>query len=85
MKTARYDYAFLFESIQNWSTNVTLISYPQSSSEHFTIAIDDQALSISGLSNVPSISADLLDLALAIHAVDRLIKKKSRCSPFISY
>jgi 7-cyano-7-deazaguanine synthase in queuosine biosynthesis len=75
MKTIRYDYSFLFQSIQNWSTKVTLISYPRSNPEHFTIAIDDQALSISGLSSLPSISADLLDLALAIHAVDRLIKR----------
>ncbi len=75
MKTIKYDYTFLFEPVQNWSTKVTVTNHLSNSRQHFTIALDDQALSINGLASVPSISADLLDLALAIHAVDRLIKR----------
>jgi len=77
MKTARLDYTFLFESIQNQNTQVTLLTHPKDKRDCFTISINDNSLSTNWLSTVPSISADLLDLAIAIHAVDRLIKRST--------
>jgi len=77
MKTARLDYTFLFEPIQNYSTQVTLLTHSKSKRDCFTISIDDNSLSTNWLSTVPSISTDLLDLAIAIHAVDRLIKRST--------
>ncbi|NOH01693.1 MAG: hypothetical protein HND47_06910 [Chloroflexi bacterium] len=77
MKTARLDYTFLFEPIQNHSTNVTLLTHPKDKRDCFTISINDNSLSTNWLSTVPSISADLLDLAIAIHAADRLIKRSA--------
>ena len=75
MKATEFDYTFVFEPIQNQSTQVTLLTHLEDKRDYFTVSINDNALSINGLSTVPSISADLLDLAIAIHAVDRLIKR----------
>jgi hypothetical protein len=77
MKTAMPDYTFLFEPIQNYNTQVTLVTHSKAKRDCFDISIDDNSLSTNWLSTVPSISADLLDLAIAIHAVDRLIKRST--------
>jgi len=77
MKTALPDYTFLFEPIQNYNTQVTLVTHSKAKRDSFTISINDNSLSTNWLSTVPSISADLLDLAIAIHAVDRLIKRSA--------
>ncbi len=77
MKTTKYDYTFLFESIQNRSTQVTLLTHQQNKKDSFTVSINDKSLLINGLPTVPSISADLLDLAIAVHAADRLIKRNT--------
>lgn len=74
MKNARFDYTFVFEPIQNRNTQVALID-SQNNRKEFNILINDSSLAIYEPSTIPSISADLLDLAIAIHAVDRLIKR----------
>lgn len=80
MKNPEFDYSFLFEPIQNHNTQVTLLSHQENKRDYFTVFINDSSLSINGLSIVPSISADLLDLALAIHVIDRLIKRRNERS-----
>jgi 7-cyano-7-deazaguanine synthase in queuosine biosynthesis len=75
MKAHEFDYTFSFEPIQNQSTQVTQYTHLKDKRDLFTVSINDRALSINGLSTVPSLSADLLDLAIAIHAIDRLIKR----------
>jgi 7-cyano-7-deazaguanine synthase in queuosine biosynthesis len=76
MKALEFDYAFSFEPIQKKSTQVTLFAPLKEKHYQFTVSINDKDLSINGRPTVPSLSADLLDLAIAIHAVDRLIKRR---------
>ena len=80
MKTTEFDYTFAFVPIQNKSTQVTLLTHREDKRDYFTISIDDSALSINGLPTVPSICADLLDLAIAIHVADRLIRRQKDVS-----
>lgn len=78
MRKFEFDFTFLFEPIQNRGTQVTLVSHHlKGKQDIFNVSINDDALSINGFSVVPSISADLLDIAVAIHAVDRLIKRNT--------
>jgi hypothetical protein len=75
MKSTEFDYTFSFSPIQNQYTQVDLFNHMDHRQDSFNIMIDDTSLSIHGFPNVPSLSADLIDLAIAIHAVDRLIKR----------
>ncbi len=77
MNIRNFDYSFSFNSIQNQYTQVRMESHANGNNDHFSIFINDNALSINGLPIVPSISADLIDLAIAIHATDRLIKRRT--------
>lgn len=80
MKKAEFDYTFSFNPIQNEYTQVTMLNHIDGRQDSFNIMIDDTALAIQGFPNVPSLSADLIDLAIAIHAVDRLIKRRDNKS-----
>ncbi|MBN2119267.1 MAG: 7-cyano-7-deazaguanine synthase [Anaerolineales bacterium] len=80
MKNFKFDYTFSFSPIQNQYTQVMMFDHLSDRQDSFSILIDDSALSVDGFSNVPSYSADLVDLAIAIHAVDRLIKRQGNKS-----
>src|SRR5688500_8466574 len=80
MKLAGFDYTFLFQPIQNHSTSVGLINHSEDRRDFFTVSMDDNSLPLSTFPIVSSINADLLDLALAIHAADRLIKRGKEVS-----
>ncbi|MBL7161570.1 MAG: hypothetical protein ISS57_03115 [Anaerolineales bacterium] len=70
------DYSFFFEPVQNQYNKVRFRDHSDGSLLDFEVCLDDSQLRIDGLDTVPSISADLLDLAMAIHAVDRLVKRQ---------
>ena len=80
MNTNEFDYTFSFGPIQNQNTQVLMFNHLEEKNEYFSISINDKDLSINGLSTVPSVSSDLIDLAIAIHAVDRLIKRRKDTS-----
>ncbi len=82
MKSNRFDYIFKFQSIQNKNTQVEVLNAKKNEQGFFSLFIDDKELSIAGLSIVSSINADILDLAIAIHAVDRIIKREHEISSF---
>lgn len=76
MKITKLDYTFSFSAFQNQYTKVDVFNHRDGVQNSFNIMVDDNALSINGFPGVPSLSADLIDLAIAIHAVDRLIKRQ---------
>ena len=76
MKSTEFDYTFSFEPIQHSNTYVRLLNHIDGKCDDFVVSLQDNSLSIDGLATVPSISADLIDLAIAIHAVDRLIERR---------
>lgn len=80
MKISNFDYIFKFQSIQNKNTQVHVLDANQNKQNHFSLFIEDKELSIAGLPTVSSINADILDLAIAIHAVDRIAKRKQEKS-----
>ena len=76
MQLPKLDYTFSFGSIQSQNIQVTQTNHSMNNeSDGFTITLHDNTLWINGFSPRASISADLLDLAVAIHAVDRLIER----------
>jgi len=77
MKTIEFNYTFSFSPIQNQYTQVTMFDHLNSVQSNFDILINDSELLIDGCLYVPSFSADLIDLAIAIHAVDRLIMRRA--------
>jgi hypothetical protein len=78
------DYSFWFEPIQNKFNKVKIVDHAMKNQSYFDICLNDFDLWVEGLDTVPSISADLLDLAVAIHAVDRIIERRKN-SPYSFY
>lgn len=76
MRYPEFDYTFSFGPIQSQKARVTQINHLLNDKvENFAIDIQDSSLWLNGFSPNSSISADLLDLAVAIHAVDRLVDR----------
>src|SRR5688572_7740799 len=75
MKSPKSDYTFSFGPIQSQKTQVAQNDHLKGKSDNFTIDIQDGPLWAYGFSSNSSISADLLDLAVAIHAIDRLVER----------
>lgn len=81
MQSPEFDYVFSFDPIQSHNTQVTLFDYSKNNvPESFIVMLEDSALWVKGFSPDSSVSADLLDLAVAVHAVDRLIERPTNKS-----
>lgn len=70
------DYSFWFDPIQNQYNKARFLNHSTKTLSEFDVRLDDISLCINGLSTLPSISADLLDLAVVIHVVDRLVHRQ---------
>lgn len=66
------EFTLFFESIMSGDGNICLRDYSRSRESNVRIAIDDSEFSYRIQQEFPSIIADLIDLAVAIHAADRL-------------
>jgi 7-cyano-7-deazaguanine synthase in queuosine biosynthesis len=75
MKSSEFDYTFSFGPIQNQKTQVIQYNHLQKTFVNFDVEIEDSSVWNQGFSCNSSISADMLDLALAIHAIDRIVPR----------
>ncbi|OUC12360.1 MAG: hypothetical protein B0A82_23080 [Alkalinema sp. CACIAM 70d] len=66
------DFTLLFESVMSSGGNICLYDHSRNKESNVRIAVDDSAFSCRIQKEFPSIIADLIDLAVAIHAADRL-------------
>jgi 7-cyano-7-deazaguanine synthase in queuosine biosynthesis len=66
------DYTLLFDSVMNSNGSVRCIDHSRGKENTIGIAIDDSGFGCRVQQEFPSIIADLIDLAVAIHATDRL-------------
>ncbi len=66
------DYTAIFDPIVNRDGRVRFINHSRNKESHVGISIDDNVLQYRIQQCFPSIIADLIDLAVAIHATDRL-------------
>jgi 7-cyano-7-deazaguanine synthase in queuosine biosynthesis len=76
--THNYDYTLLFDSVMNSNGNVRCIDHSRNKESTISIAIDDSEFGCRVQQEFPSIIADLIDLAVAIHATDRLTSQNLR-------
>ncbi|MBW4659416.1 MAG: 7-cyano-7-deazaguanine synthase [Drouetiella hepatica Uher 2000/2452] len=70
--THNSDYTLLFDPVMNSNGNVCCIDHSRAKKSTVGIAIDDSGFRYRLQQEFPSIIADLIDLAVAIHAADRL-------------
>jgi Queuosine biosynthesis protein QueC len=66
------DYTLLFSSVKNSNSNVQFIDRARGRESKIGLTIDDSEFGCRVQQEFPSIIADLIDLAVAIHAADRL-------------
>ena len=66
------EFTLLFESVMSSGGNICLYDHSRNKESNVRIAVDDSAFSCRIQKEFPSIIADLIDLAVAIHAADRL-------------
>jgi len=67
----KVDYRFIFDSITGKKSSGQMIDKPSGQKSSFAVDLDDVELLFSG-EPISSIVADILDLALAVYAADRL-------------
>jgi 7-cyano-7-deazaguanine synthase in queuosine biosynthesis len=70
--TYNSDYSLLFDSVANSKGNVRFIEHSRSRQSDIGLTVDDSGFRYRVQQEFPSIVADLIDLAVAIHATDRL-------------
>ncbi|WP_346290142.1 7-cyano-7-deazaguanine synthase [Sphaerothrix gracilis] len=70
--TQTSDFTLLFEPVMSSGGNIWLHDHSRNKESNLRIAVDDSAFSYRIQKEFPSIIADLIDLAVAIHAADRL-------------
>jgi len=70
--THNSDYTLLFGPVMNSNGNVRFINHSIGKESAIGIAVDDSEFGCRVQQEFPSIIADLIDLAVAIHATDRL-------------
>lgn len=66
------DYTLLFDSVINSNGNVRFIDHSRDKESNIGIGVDDSRFGYRVQQEFPSVIADLIDLAVAIHATDRL-------------
>jgi 7-cyano-7-deazaguanine synthase in queuosine biosynthesis len=66
------DYTLIFDSIANKNGSVQFIDHSRGKESSIGIVVDDNEFRYRVQQEFPSIIADLIDLAIAIHATDRL-------------
>jgi hypothetical protein len=66
------DFTLLFKSVMSNGGNICLHDHSKNKESNVRIAVDDSAFSYRIQKEFPSIIADLIDLAVSIHAADRL-------------
>lgn len=71
----RNDYTLIFSAIQNKNGFVRFTNEETSEEEKIGISIDDGAFQYRTRKEFPPIVADLIDIAVAIHATDRLTEQ----------
>jgi hypothetical protein len=76
--TQASDFTLLFESVMSSGGNICLHDHIRNKESNVRIAIDDSEFSYRIQKEFPSIIADLIDLAVAIHTADRLIFQSLR-------
>ena len=76
--TPNSDYTLLFSPVMNSDGNVLFIDHSRSRESKIGIVLDDSEFGYRIKQEFPSIIADLIDLAVAIHAADRLTYQNPR-------
>lgn len=66
------EFTLIFEPVMSDGGAVRLIDHSRNRESNVKVAVDDSAFSYRVQKEFPSIIADLIDLAIAIHAADRL-------------
>jgi len=66
------DYTLLFDPVMNSNGNVRFIDHSRGKETTIRLGVDDSGFRYRVQQELPSIIADLIDLAVAIHATDRL-------------
>jgi hypothetical protein len=66
------EFTLLFEPVMSGGGAIRLIDHSRNRESNVKVAVDDSAFSYRVQKEFPSIIADLIDLAIAIHASDRL-------------
>lgn len=66
------EFTLLFESVMHSGGNIYLRDHSRNRESNVRITVDDSAFSYRIQKEFPSIIADLIDLAVAVHAADRL-------------
>lgn len=77
-QTQNSDYTLIFSSVSNRNGNVQFINHSRSEENKIGLAVDDSDFGYRVQQEFPSIIADLIDLAVAIHATDRLTSQHLR-------
>lgn len=72
------DYTLLFDPVMNSNGKVLFIDYFRNKASKIGIAVDDSEFGCRVQQEFPSVIADLIDLAVAIHANDRLTLQNLR-------
>lgn len=72
------DYTLLFDSVSNSNGSVRFIDHSRDKESNIEITVDDSNFGHRVQQEFPSIVADLIDLAVAIHATDRLTFQNPR-------
>jgi hypothetical protein len=70
--TKNHRYTLIFDSITDTFGNICLHDHSRDRRSHVQIAVEDKVFSYRTQKYFPSVIADLIDLAVAIHASDRL-------------
>lgn len=76
--THNSDYTLVFGSVMNSNGNVQFIDHSRSEESTIGLAVNDTEFGCRVQKEFPSIIADLIDLAVAIHATDRLALQNLR-------
>ncbi len=72
------DYTLHFGSVMNSNGNIQVIDHVRDKESNVGLTVDDSGLRCRVQQQFPSIIADLIDLAVAIHATDRLVIQNLR-------
>ncbi len=72
------DYTLIFDSVLNSNGNVRFINHIKGKESTVGFIVDDKEFSYRTQVNCPSVIADLIDLAVAIYASDRLVSQDPR-------
>lgn len=75
---SKYDYRLEFENIKLGFSQVMLIDYQNPEPQYYKVFLDDKDMGVRVISHIPNKVSDVIDLAIAVYAADRILKSSTR-------